>query len=444
MVKATCKIEDCPEPAAGRGWCSMHYQRWQNNGDPLIVKRRAKRAAVCELDGCEDPGYMRGRCLRHYRELQKSERGPCSVDDCASPWHSNGLCEKHYSRWARTGSTDAPKPTGRPCSVGGCDERTRAREMCSRHYKNMRRYGTPEAPAAPEKTWKPCVREGCAVLASRTNGMCDKHYRDELDSRKPPCTAEGCPEPHSYMRGLCQRHYGNQRRYGIPEPPPQLPKPEKPKCKFGNDEEGACTNPARCKGLCDKHYSRLRAHGDPSVVLARKRLPRRDPADVDVDAKACSKCERRLPLDAFYKRATALDGRMSRCKDCCRDAYNKRYAEDENFRAYRRDRDDGYYARSAERRRTRRFRDTLAKYGITEEQYNKLTAKQGGVCAICGQRPTGNGPNRRLVVDHHHDSGQVRGLLCGPCNTGLGLFMDDPDRLAAAVRYLGNAGLFAA
>ena len=445
MVKATCKIEDCPEPAAGRGWCSMHYQRWQNNGDPLVVKRRAKQAAVCELEDCGEPGYMRGRCLHHYRELQKAERGPCSVEDCETPWHAQGLCELHYNRFTRTGTTDPPKKTGRPCKAEGCEGRARAQDYCTRHYKNWRKYGTPHAPPRPKRIYKkPCLAEGCLELATRMNGMCDRHYYAELNARKPPCEVPGCDEPHSYMKGLCERHYRNKRRYGTAEPPPPEPKPEKPQCKYSDDTEGPCTKAARCRGWCDTHYSRWRAHGDPSIVLARKRAMRREPADIDVEAKVCTKCKRRMPLDAFHKRTAAVDGLMSYCKDCCRDYYNKRYANDPSFRDYRRDRNDGWKLRSAERQRKSKRQDNLKKYGLTEEGYSKLVAAQGGVCAICKQPPSGNGPNKRLVVDHHHASGQVRGLLCGPCNCAIGLFKDDPDLLAAAIRYLGKAGLFAA
>jgi hypothetical protein len=64
----------------------------------------------------------------------------------------------------------------------------------------------------------------------------------------------------------------------------------------------------------------------------------------------------------------------------------------------------------------------------------KLLAEQGGVCAICG----GNrGPNA-LALDHDHVTGDTRGLLCRPCNLGLGHFMDNPDWLIKAATYVGN------
>jgi predicted nucleic acid-binding Zn ribbon protein len=74
-------------------------------------------------------------------------------------------------------------------------------------------------------------------------------------------------------------------------------------------------------------------------------------------------------------------------------------------------------------------------YGITAEEYTALLEAQGNRCAICGSDEwpgKGNGPH----VDHCHVGGQVRGLLCGRCNTGLGQFGDDPVVLRAAAAYL--------
>lgn len=67
-------------------------------------------------------------------------------------------------------------------------------------------------------------------------------------------------------------------------------------------------------------------------------------------------------------------------------------------------------------------------YGITESDYEELVNKQGGVCAICREK-------KKLVVDHNHDTGRVRGLLCTNCNTALGKF-GDGRLLTAAVSYL--------
>jgi hypothetical protein len=71
-------------------------------------------------------------------------------------------------------------------------------------------------------------------------------------------------------------------------------------------------------------------------------------------------------------------------------------------------------------------------YGISLEEYNSLFDKQGGVCAICSTPPS----TRRLAVDHCHDTGKVRGLLCVKCNAGIGNLNDDVEMLKAAIKYL--------
>ena len=72
-------------------------------------------------------------------------------------------------------------------------------------------------------------------------------------------------------------------------------------------------------------------------------------------------------------------------------------------------------------------------YGIGRADYDRMLAEQGGRCAICGGPPV-----RREVfdVDHDHQRGTIRGLLCFPCNNGLGCFRDDAERLSAAIVYL--------
>lgn len=78
-------------------------------------------------------------------------------------------------------------------------------------------------------------------------------------------------------------------------------------------------------------------------------------------------------------------------------------------------------------------------YGLTKEQYEELLEKQGGVCAICGQpemRTTKAGVAMLLHVDHCHNSGKIRGLLCHKCNSALGLFMESSEILSSAVNYL--------
>lgn len=70
-------------------------------------------------------------------------------------------------------------------------------------------------------------------------------------------------------------------------------------------------------------------------------------------------------------------------------------------------------------------------YGLSAEEYYALLEKQKGLCALCGVKPTG-----KLVVDHCHKTGRIRGILCRKCNLGLGLLGDTAEFLAKAVAYL--------
>jgi hypothetical protein len=78
-------------------------------------------------------------------------------------------------------------------------------------------------------------------------------------------------------------------------------------------------------------------------------------------------------------------------------------------------------------------------YGVTLDEYNKLLESQDGVCKICNRTELESScVDRNLHVDHCHDTGKVRGLLCTKCNTALGLLSDDPELLKKAIDYLEN------
>ena len=87
------------------------------------------------------------------------------------------------------------------------------------------------------------------------------------------------------------------------------------------------------------------------------------------------------------------------------------------------------YARDMQLRRT---------YGITLSDYNDLLSVQNGVCALCGKAPKPDAKRNQKIlhVDHKHDTGKVRGLLCSNCNRGLGMLGDDPVLLARASQYV--------
>lgn len=81
----------------------------------------------------------------------------------------------------------------------------------------------------------------------------------------------------------------------------------------------------------------------------------------------------------------------------------------------------------------------LKKYGITNKEYIEMSEKQNHCCAICNKPETTEnikGIISSLAVDHCHTTGKVRGLLCGNCNKGIGLFKDDISNLQKAIEYL--------
>lgn len=80
----------------------------------------------------------------------------------------------------------------------------------------------------------------------------------------------------------------------------------------------------------------------------------------------------------------------------------------------------------------------MRKFGISEEQYNKMLEQQNYSCAICGSKESGDKRTSRLSVDHCHTTSHVRGLLCSACNKGIGLMRDSPDILQSAIKYLQN------
>jgi hypothetical protein len=135
--------------------------------------------------------------------------------------------------------------------------------------------------------------------------------------------------------------------------------------------------------------------------------------------KTCTKCGLSLPIDSFSSYKYKGDTRLrARCKNCRTDDQKERYSKNPDVHR-------GYLYKQ--------------KYGITLEQYDQMVVEQEGVCLIC-DTDTPMGHHKRFVVDHNHTSGEVRGLLCSKCNSGLGCFSDNPNTLLKAAQYLLSKG----
>jgi hypothetical protein len=124
--------------------------------------------------------------------------------------------------------------------------------------------------------------------------------------------------------------------------------------------------------------------------------------------KVCRKCGAEKPLDEFTVFKRNKDGRHSYCRPC-HNSYNRDRKNTQNWRM-----------------------KTL--YGIDLNEYNRMYAEQEGVCAICEQHEAIEG--RALTVDHCHETGTVRGLLCFNCNTSIGKLGDNIEGLKKALKYL--------
>lgn len=138
--------------------------------------------------------------------------------------------------------------------------------------------------------------------------------------------------------------------------------------------------------------------------------------------KQCTKCGETKPTDGFSLRSDT--GRYrSACKDCHNKANLDRYYTNET-------------TKEAHRKASRKH--SLKKYGLTQEQYDKMYAEQDGRCAICSCEISHTSEDRYLssCVDHNHKTGKVRGLLCWDCNVGLGKFFDNPEIIRNAISYL--------
>lgn len=177
----------------------------------------------------------------------------------------------------------------------------------------------------------------------------------------------------------------------------------------------------------------------------RENHPRvmREPS-VTPEGRLCSGCRQRKPAEAFHRDARSKDNRAWRCKTCVA-AIHAKWRE-ENLEHVR-DTARGTARRARvvdpDRARRNRQRHLLKKlYGITLEILTDLFERQRRVCAICGAAIRIDGSRRGATaaqIDHDHITGIVRGLLCTPCNLGIGSFRDRSDLLFRAATYLHSA-----
>lgn len=142
--------------------------------------------------------------------------------------------------------------------------------------------------------------------------------------------------------------------------------------------------------------------------------------------KFCHKCQQTKELGEFYVDRRRNSSRSS-CKSCDRVAGA---ASRNRWRKAHREQYNEYS----------RWNKRQVRYGLDAEDLLRLLDRQEGLCAIkgCNKRISFDSVDKcdKPHVDHNHVTGEVRGLLCLTCNTGLGMFGDSPDLLVAAREYL--------
>ena len=139
--------------------------------------------------------------------------------------------------------------------------------------------------------------------------------------------------------------------------------------------------------------------------------------------KLCPDCKATKDEAEFYERWQTYKGerRYHSFSHLCKKCWCKRSKKN-------------YEERPSETKRSANIRSKLSRYGLTEQEYNKMFDEQNGCCAICGKHQSE--VKKSLYVDHDHKTGKNRKLLCQHCNSLLGFADDNVNALEAAIRYL--------
>lgn len=150
------------------------------------------------------------------------------------------------------------------------------------------------------------------------------------------------------------------------------------------------------------------------------------------ETKKCTKCDFNLPVEGFYKKTTkaGTPTTLSRCKECTKEDMRFKYQNDPSpLSEEELARSRSYHAANRDDRNARaksvrdanpdreRNRKLIQRFGITVAEYDDMHDAQNGLCKVCGNPEE---LDRRLAVDHNHQTGKVRGLLCFKCNVILG------------------------
>jgi hypothetical protein len=141
--------------------------------------------------------------------------------------------------------------------------------------------------------------------------------------------------------------------------------------------------------------------------------------------RVCKGCSVEKPVSEYYKKGALRKDGTQTYRAFCKECYNAQSM-------------DTYFEQSGkEKQKKRSFRSLMASYGITEEIYEQERINQNYCCKLCGTHENTQ-HHGRLHVDHCHETGLYRGLLCNVCNMGLGAFKDNTYVMQKAIEYLNE------
>lgn len=151
------------------------------------------------------------------------------------------------------------------------------------------------------------------------------------------------------------------------------------------------------------------------------------PSSASGKSYLCKDCNRVLEASSFYwgKKGYRHSNSCKACYQLQRRPYQIKY-----MATIGREKQRSRYCSK------KRSETTVKMYGITIHEYEKILEKQGGVCGICGSSDSKTKGVGRFCIDHDHQTGKIRGLLCSSCNRGIGLLGDSIDNLKNAIEYL--------
>lgn len=255
------------------------------------------------------------------------------------------------------------------------------------------------------------------------------------------CVVPECRFPPR-SRGLCSMHYQRWAKgKEFPGPIGRRQGVARGQTCFVD----GCEQPVRCVGLCGAHYSQGRRKDECPNCGGQKSTKAKEcrscftPPELPKEKK-CRACNIVKPLSEFsIRNRPAGQTPRSRCRAC--DALEARAWQVMKGRAHI----NRYKSEARAKQRAQRpeawamasIRRSAKKLGLSIEELLDRLETCRGLCEVCHQPATGK---NRLAVDHDHLTGKFRGFLCGPHNTGMGMFGDDPDLLRAAADYLERFG----